>query len=114
MKIYNVVAPSRANLAPGVSPGAGGASLTPGRVGRPFYPSAVGGPTDLGSQISSTWSGFLGGAVNAAEVALGAVLIVAAIGIVVSQTSAGRAAGGAAGGAARRGARLIPGVGALA
>lgn len=89
--------------------GLGGAYSAPGAIYQ-----RVGGPGDLGSMFSTAWSSFLNQGLNAAEVALGAILLLAALGIVISQTSAGRAAGAAGGGAVRRGARFIPGVGALA
>lgn len=120
MKDYRVASPSRFGPPIGADTagaggrrwarmGLGGAYNMPGVVYQ-----RVGGPGDLGSMFSSAWSGFLGQGLNAAEVALGAILLLAALGIVISQTSAGRAAGAAGGGAVRRGARFIPGVGALA
>lgn len=89
--------------------GLGGAYSAPGAIYQ-----RVGGPGDLGSMFASAWSGFLNQGLNAAEIALGTALLLAALAIVISQTSAGRAAGAAGGGAVRRGARFIPGVGALA
>lgn len=95
-----------------------GAANIPGRVAlgaRANYGYGAGASSgDLGSQFSSAWSGFLGSAVNAGEVALGVGLLLLALGIVISQTSGGQAAGRVGAGAARRGLRAVPVVGALA
>jgi hypothetical protein len=122
VKSYNVSAPSRFGPPQGLDAGqgagrrwsrVGGAWFQPG-VSRLGARAGLGGPADLGSMFSGAWNNLLTQGLNAGEVALGAVLILAALGIVLSQTSAGRTAGAAGGGAARRGLRFIPGVGALA
>lgn len=118
MKDYRITAPPRI-AAVGYGPGQGGFGASgangarpPAYHGSPW--SAMGGPSSSGNPISDAIAGFLAGAVNSAQIALGVALVGTALLIVLSQTSAGRAAGGAAKGGARLGLRAVPVVGALA
>jgi hypothetical protein len=92
---------ARSSWAP---PAVGGAYYRPGM--------AIGGPSS--NPITDAIASFQAGALNAAMVGLGVLLIATAVLILISQTSAGAAAGGVGKAGARRGLRAIPGVGILA
>ena len=111
MKDYRVQAISRISM---VGHGARSSWAPPAYGGAYYRPgAAVGGPSS-GNPITDAINAFQAGALEAAMVGLGVLLIATAFLIIVSQTSAGAAAGSVGMGAARRGLRAIPGVGILA
>ncbi len=94
--------------------GAGAPSASPRAATPAQTPPSSSGDSGPLSGISSAVAGFLASGVAAAQVALGAGLLGVGLLLLVSQTSAGAQLGRTAAAGARRGARLIPGVGALA
>jgi hypothetical protein len=113
------VASTHRHVAPGryyrigagaVGPTDGAVAGTTATQAPPAASSGATSPID----IAGAWTGFLGGAMSSAQVALGAALVIVAFVVLVAQTSGGAAACRCVAGGARRAARLIPGVGALA
>jgi len=117
VKDYRVQAPARITSA---GHGARASWSGYGGLGGAYYQpgsAMIGGPSDNSSSsnpITAAINAFQAGALEAAMVGLGALLIATAFLIVISQTPAGRAAGSAAKGGARLGLRAVPGVGILA